>query len=89
MSSWRLLFNRVSGADLSTTELSLYANQWRKVIHVKDIAEVKIMTWSDGAPSLALRMKDGALETIPGYCIGTPMAFADEAAKLGLAVVKN
>lgn len=89
MSSWMLLFNRVSGAELSASELSLSANTWRKVIPVKDIAEVKIKTWSDSAPSLTLRMKDGTQETIPGYCVGMPTALADEISKLGIAVTKN
>jgi predicted tellurium resistance membrane protein TerC len=77
---WMVIVNRKSGTRLTGDTLSLYAGRWSRVVSTAEIKSIKVVSWSEGAPTLTLTLTDATTLDIPGYCFGSG---ADLARALG------
>jgi hypothetical protein len=89
MSLWSIIVDRLSGMDLAGTSITMFAGNWKNTIDIADIAAVKITRWTDGAPTVVLKLKNGKSETVPGYCLGSSKEFSDALAERGVPVTVN
>jgi hypothetical protein len=89
MLAWMVAFNRVSGARLNQQRLYLYIGTWQKSINVADMAGLKVTRWSDGAPTLTLKLHTGKSEMISGNCVGDSKSFCAALEQLGIPVHIN
>ncbi len=87
MCLWAIVSNRKSGMMLVGDELRLYAGRWSQTVLASRIRSAKITHWTDGAPSVTLKLADGTSVPIPGYCIGSAAQFTQALRGRGIAIV--
>jgi hypothetical protein len=83
---WMVIVNRTSGARLNEQRLYLYIGTWQKTINVSDMASLKVTRWSDGAPTLTLKLKTGKSELVSSNCVGDSKTFCAALEQLGIPV---
>jgi hypothetical protein len=68
---WMVLVNRKSGISLTGDQFSMFAGQWHQSVPTARIRSVKVVHWSDGAPTITLWVANGPDLDVPGYCFGS------------------
>jgi hypothetical protein len=68
---WMVVVNRKSGLSLTGDQFCMFAGQWHKVVPTSSILSVKVVRWSDGAPTITLFAANCPGLTVPGYCFGS------------------
>jgi hypothetical protein len=86
---WMVIVNRVSGSRLNQQRLHLYIGTWQKTISVSEMAGLKVTRWSEGAPTLTLKLKTGKSELISSNCVGDSKTFCAALEQLGVTVQIN
>jgi hypothetical protein len=78
--------NRRSGMSLQGDQLALFSGQWSQTIATADIASVWEARYSDGQPSITLRLRDGSAVRIPGMCFGASVPLLSAFRARGITV---
>jgi hypothetical protein len=60
--------NPVHGMRLTPSEWQLWSDGTETVVPLAALAAVRVTRWSDGAPSVTLRHRDGTEEDVPSLC---------------------
>jgi uncharacterized protein (DUF58 family) len=68
---WMVIVNRKSGMSVTGENLHLFAGEWHQVVPTAQIRSVKVVAWSDGAPTITLSIEGSPNLSVPGYCFGS------------------
>ena len=86
MVTWMLIADKVSGMRLEGADLELYSGKWQRKIVCEEIVSMDIKEWSDSAPTITLRMRDGENIAVPGMCFGAWKTFANALEQRGVVL---
>lgn len=81
--------NPIYGMHLTPTEWHLFLDGAEKVVPLDALAAVRFTEWTDGAPSVSLRWRDGSEEDIPSLGLPPAEILAEALAKRGVAVERG
>jgi hypothetical protein len=78
--------NSRSGLRLEGNSLTLFKDQWRQVIDVGTIRQVRVTASMEGQPSIWLDFDQAPPYRLPGYCFGSAEPLTDAFRQRGIAV---
>jgi hypothetical protein len=76
MALWAIATNPQSGATLSNETLRYYNRGPVESVQIKDIASMKISSWSDGPDTVTLNLKSGRVVHVPNLSADSKLAVA-------------
>ncbi len=86
---WMVVVNRKSGVSLTGDHLKLFAGRWHQVVPTEHIRSVKVVHWSEGAPTITLSLAASPALIIPGYCFGSADDLMRALASRGIMIVES
>jgi hypothetical protein len=78
--------NPVHGMRLTPMEWQFSRDGTETVVPLAALATVRFTRWSDGAPSVTLRHRDGTEEDVPSLCLPPAKVLADALEARGVTV---
>lgn len=81
--------NPVYGMHLTTEIWTLYIDGAEKVVPLDSLASVRFAHWTDGAPTVSVRMRDGTEEDIPSLGLPPEDILAEALVTRGIRVERD
>jgi hypothetical protein len=76
MALWAIIANPQTGSILTPETLHLFNRSSKDVVHIADIASMKVTNWSDGPDTVAITLKSGEIVHVPSLCADSKLAVA-------------
>jgi hypothetical protein len=86
---WMVIANRKSGMSLTGDRLNVFAGRWHQAVPTAQIQSVKVVHWSDGAPTITLSIAVASPVSIPGYCFGSADDLIRAMESRGIAIIES
>jgi uncharacterized protein (DUF58 family) len=86
---WMVIVNRKSGMSLTGDHMHLFAGEWHEVVPTAQIRSVKVVNWSDGAPTITLSIEGAPALSVPGYCFGSANDLVRALESRGIEIVES
>lgn len=67
---WIVFVNPISGCRLDQQAFEYFSGNTRCNLAIADIANLRIIEWSDSPPSASVQMKDGTRHFVNAVCFG-------------------
>jgi hypothetical protein len=71
-----IIANPQTGSTLTSQSLEFFNQGTRETIDIKDVASMKVVTWTDGPDTVTLTLKTGRAVRIPSLCADSKLAIA-------------
>jgi hypothetical protein len=76
MALWAIIANPQTGSILTAETLHLFNRSSKDVVHIADIASMKVTNWSDGPDTVTLTLRSGRVVYVPSLCADSKLAIA-------------